>query len=324
MWSATERDALQMELRVEYRSRRRTVPSGVLPAPDFKACAEDFSNIEDRFLKQYQAGKAVVYVADKALNNVGRNTFLTILIAISDKRRPDHVLTNPIAEQRRQIEKNDGEGNEHSCHVVINLTPTMEGGHCYKAAFEQVPLFSSQYVNRFIRHVFKQVTMTRPRTVPNPAGVRENGEFEPVPVALKTEFRAVPSEELLNDLKNGVISQIELSREEAGLQKFDEGAYTVDKRSTLLLEPAKNRQMPPISDVIASVCKTASKKEFTTARVRWRAGGQSHTAKFDCDTASIADNRYIKRHTFVLEAPLPASCDKIDAHLARLMMAWIS
>ena len=324
MWSATERDVLQMELRVHYKSRRRGVPSEGLDAPDFGACARDLIAMNAKFLRSYQGGNAVVYLADKNIDQVGRRTYLTLLLAISDKRRPDHVLTNPLADQRRQIEKNDGEGNEHSCHIVISLDPVAAGGNCYRAAFEQVPLFSPQYVHRFVRHVFTEVTMKNPRTVPHPAGVRKDGEFEQIPVALKTEFHAVPSTELLRDLENGVLGGIELSREEPGLRKFDDKAFTVDKRSTLLLEPADRRQAPRMMDVIKSVCATANKKSFTTAKVIWKANGNQHTARFDCDTASIAESRYIKRHTIVLEAALPASCDKIDAHLARSMMAWIS
>lgn len=324
MWSATERDVLQMELRVDYRSRRRGVPDAGLPEPDFAGCARDLVGMDDKFLRSYQGGNVFVYLADKEIHQVGGDLFLTLLLAISDKRRPNNVLSNPEADHRREIEKDEGEGNDHSCHIVISLTPTLQGGHCYRAAFEQVPLFSPQYVHRFVRHIFKEVTMKHPRTVPHGAGVRQGGEFEEVPVSLKTEFRAVPSSELLRDLQQGVLSGIELSREEQGRPRFDEKAFTVDKRSTLMLEPTDRRNPPPIMDVIKSVCAKADEKHFTSAKVIWKVNGRPQTAKFDCDTASIAENRYIKRHTITLQAPLPASCDKIDAHLARSMMSWIS
>ena len=325
MWAETERDVLQMELKVHYKSRRRGVPAEALPVPDFSGCAHQLLAMEHPFIRSYQAGAAVVYLADKQINWVGQKAYLTLLLAISDKRRPDNVLTNPLAAQRRQIAKVDGEGSDHSCHVVISLNPSMKGGRYYRAAFEQVPLFSPQYVHRFVRHVFTEVTMKHPITVPHPAGVRaKGGEFEQIPVALKTEFGAVPSEELLRDLENGEFGGIELSREEPGLQKFDDGAFTVDKRSVLYLSPADRHQKPRIMDVVKSVCAKANTKDYSTAKVIWKVNGRTHTAKFDCDSGSVAENRYIKRHTIALENALPASCDKIDAHLARSMMSWIS
>lgn len=324
MWSSTERDLLQMELRVDYKSRRKGVPDEGLPAPEFSLYARDLISMEDKFLRGYQGSTVTVYLKDKEIYRVGGSDYLALLLAISDKRRPDHVLTNPKEDSRREIPKDTGEGNDHSCHVVICLTPSLPGGHGYRAAIEQVPLFSPQYVHRFVRHVFKFVSMSNPRTIPHSAGVRKEGKFEEIPVSLKTEFRAVPSAELVRDLQNGVLAAIELRREERGRTRFDEGQFTVDKRSTLIVEPADRRNPPPIMDVIKSVCATAGERHFETATVRWKVDGRPFSAKFDCDTAAVAENRYIKRLTVDLKDPLPASCVKIDAHLARSMISWIS
>lgn len=324
MWSATERDVMQMELGLDFRSRKKEIDHGLLPKPDLALisrdlCAADF--VPE--VRCYKGGMVRVYLADRSIISVGGNDYLVLLLSISDRRRPNHVLSDPEKALRREIQRNGNEGNDHSCHIVIRQSPTMNGGASYRMAVEQVPLFPLDYIGRYLNRMVRDLSFAKNYSVPHPAGVRENGVPVMVPVRVAAEQRAVPSDELLRDLKNGVLADIELSREIPGAHGFDEHGYTIDRRSSLVVEPrgALNVSIPQI---IENVFSTARSKAFTIAKVRWKNGDRTTTARFDCDSGSPLQNRYIKRLSIKLDESLPASCNKIDQHLARRMVAWIS
>jgi hypothetical protein len=325
MWSSSERDVFQMELSLSFRSRKRDVKNEALSVPNFQKIANDIVFTDfSKDIRIYQAGTVRLYLKDKKIVDFGGKSFLVMLLAISDKRRPNHVLSDPTSASRREISKEDHEGNDNSCHIVVSLESTLQGGRCYRAAFESVPLFSMLYIQRLIRYLLRRVSIERNYTAANPAGVKEKGEFEQVPVCVVGELKAVPSDELLKDMQKGVLGEIELSREEDGTRGFDENSYTVDKRTTMLLKPVNKNALASVMDIVKSVCTTAEKRHFTIAKVTWKANERSQTARFACDTASPIENRYIKRCTFQLPRPLPASCELIDEHLSRSMMSWAS
>lgn len=323
MWIATERDVFQMELCAEYRPRVRELTNHTFPPPILSDCCNLILNTEDRFVKSYANGKLKTYLSDKKIKDSNGRKFLVLLISISDQRQPDGVLTVPESNTRREIIKNAGEGSDHSCHVVIEVSPVMQGGRYYRAAIEQVPLFTSTHVNRVVRNIFRKATMDSNLKASDPRGIRVNGEFAKVSVALMTEFKAVPSDELLRDLKNGVLSGIELSQEVPGKVGFDQSNYTYDRTRKILVAPNPVVQAR-IMDVISSVCAAAKARNFDTAKVVWKNGTKTSSAKFDVDTASVAENRYIRRKSIKLRNPLPASCRKIDDYLAEEMIKWIS
>lgn len=329
MWSSIERDAVMMDLLIDAKARSRDTKLTKYPfsTPDLVDVVNDciVLNQNKQFMRTYSAGQVTVYIRDICLFNEAE-PYAVFLLALSDKRRPDDVLSNPQKNARRDIPKTESEGNEYSCHIVIRLTPTKKAGHRYRLAYEVAPLIASIYINRFIRFVFKEVSILKGYSRPHPSGKKanQNDADEQVYIRLNTNLHAVPSQELINDLKNGTLGNIELSREGDPVKAWDDNQYTTEKKSVVVLKPSQKAIGDKISDVVDSLCASAKKKNYTIATIHWKTNdGRGTSAKFDCDSASPLDQRYIRRHTFSLSKPLPASCAAIDVPFSKSLIAWL-
>lgn len=327
MWAANERDIYEMEMVVEYRSRAKGVFSSSLPIPDLQKIAQDVSDDDttSATVRTYMNDSLRAYLADKKITKSGGESFLVLLFSVSDKNRPDGVVTDPFSDSRREERKQGDEGSDHSCHIVISLSPTRPGGKCHRVAIEHVPNISFSFVFRYLKWFFAQLSRDRSYTVDHPAGVKQGGGFKQIKARVNCEFRSVPSDELVQSLQNGEIGEIELVKEIDGLTAFDEKAYTTDTREKLLLKLQKrNTASARVLDVLGSVFRKAEEKKYKTARVTWKTSGVGHSANFDCGTAEPISKRYMKKVTVPLAKRLSASCETVDSHLSGVMMKWIS
>lgn len=330
MYSSTERDASMMKLVVTVKPRSRKKELLDYPFSQVNMdtvatdCVDIFTHYGRRLFRTYKGGKIITYLRDAKIHSDGSAKYLMLLLAVSDKRRPDEVLSDPKTESRREIRKAETEGSEYSCHVVIRLTPDILGGNHYTMAFEVVPSFGATYVHWYLRYLFRLISTDKHYNKPDPSGARIGKSGSTVPIVLATEVHAVPSDQLLIDLRNGEIAEIELSREVVGIQGFDQASFTREKRSSLLLVPTQKDFSGKVLDAITGVCMTGKKKHFQVAKVKWRSEhGQSLSADFDCDSASVISDRYVKKHTFDLTSPMLASCNEIEPGFSARLAAWI-
>lgn len=330
MYLSTERDASMMKLVIKVKPRIRIKELGKFPFSQIpiRTVADDCANIFTKFgrklLRTYKKGKIITYLRDVKVSQVGQAWYLMLLLAVSDKRRPDEVLSDPEADSRREIRKRTKEGSEYSCHVVIRLAPDKAGGNRYSMAFEVVPSFGVTFISCYIRYLFRFIAMHQEYTLPDPTGARSGKSSISVPVVLATEVHAVPSDQLLKDLNEGALAEIELSREVSGRQAFDQSHFTYEKRSTLLLKPTQKGLGEKALDAITGICTAGKKKHFEIAKVKWRGEeGRQFSANFDCGSGSVISDRYVKKHTFVLTSPMLASCDQIDVDFSTRLSTWI-
>jgi hypothetical protein len=327
MWAIDERDIYEMEFLVEYKSRQRGIPSAALPVPNMRSIAQDVLDdvTASATVRTYMGDNLRAYISDKRIREKNGSSFLVLLFATSDKRRPDGVVTDPFSSSRREDRKQGNEGADHSCHIVIALEPRLKGGRRYRVSVEQVPNIPFSLVGRYLKAMLIQLSREKEYKVDDPSGVKEGGKFKQVKVKLHSEFASVPSDEMVRSLEAGQLGGIELSREMPGIAAFDEKSYTTDKREKLTLALKKTRvENAPVLDVLRSVMKSASDKHYKTASVKWKTSGSTRSAQFDCETAQPIEKRYMKKKTVGLLNRLAASSESIDDHLSEVMMSWIS
>lgn len=329
MYSKVERDGYMMELVLSAKARSRakdlaTFPFTPPPLATLAAdCVKLFKTATHPILRSYKSGDVTVYLRDASILPVNGSDYLFLLLAISDKRRPDEVLSDPLMAARRVISKNTNEGSEYSCHAAIRLTPNKKGGNHYRAAFEAVPSFGVYFVNSYLHHLFKLVSVVNGYSRPDPSGAMKANKKQLVNISAVAALNAVPSEELLRDLRLGHMGEIELSREEDGVAGFDQTQFTTKKKSTLVLVPTTVGLSNKVMDFVKTVCQTGGQKNFSVAKFSFTGNtGKQSSVKFDCNTSSVLTDRYIKRKTFSLSNPLPSSCDALDSAFCDELAVW--
>lgn len=291
-----------------------------------KDCIDLFQTDSAAFKRTYKNGKVVIYLRDAKIESVDGQSYLMLLLAVSDKRKPDEVISDPAVDSRREIKKDSNEGSEQSCHIVIKMTPDKPNGSHYSMAFEVVVSLGATFIHWYLRFMFGHISINRGYKKPNPMGVKSGGQLKDVPIRLVTELHAVPSDQLIKDLKKGELAEIVLSKEIEGVKGFDKDRYTIPKKTSLTLRPVQSTVKGKLLDAIMGVCK-AGKNDYNIAKVSWLAaeGGvkKRFSADFACDSGSVMSDRYVKKQTFILTSSMMASCEAIDGSFSSRLAQWI-
>lgn len=325
-WHADQREASMMKISFCSTSRKRGVPSELLPVPDTQQLAIDLENLvkksPDIFQHQTKGG-AIMYLRHAQVLKKPQGKYLSMLIAYSDTRHPDGVISNLKNKKRVIASKNKDDGDEYSCHLVISMTPILDGGRMFYMAYEQIPRFGGIQLERYLKRIFRTVVNNEQNNYhfPDPEDTSSTGKT--VRYSVKVELSAVPSDQLIKDLENGEIGRIELIREAPGSKKWDEKGFTTDKRSILILQPTEKAYKTNVMSFIEEICKSGARKKYDTATLRWKHERKGYTAKFDCSSENILSTRYIKKAEFNFDYRLPASSDKIDPGFESRLIKWI-
>lgn len=325
-WHADQREASMMKISFSSTSRKRGLDPKLLPVPDIHLLAadlEELTKLSPEIFQHQTRGGAVMYLRGAHISSQSKGKYLSMLVAYSDSRHPDGVVSNPKNKKRTVSTKNSEEGDEYSCHIVISLKPIINGGRMFYMAFEQIPRFGGMQLERYLKRIFRTVVSYKPNNYcfSNPEDTSSSGSV--IKYSVKLELSAVPSEQLIKDLEKGELGQVELIRETPGSAKWDENGFTTDKRSILILQPTEKAFKANVMDFIGEVCKSGAKKKYEIATLRWKSDRKGYTAKFDCATESMLSTRYVKKAEFSFDYRLPASCEKIDSGFESRLIKWI-
>ena len=325
-WHADQREASMMKISFYSTSRKRGLSSELLPVPDVQKLANDLvvltKSLPDLFQHQTKGG-AIMYLRHAQVSKKSTGNYLSMLIAYSDTRHPDGVVSNLKNKKRIVNSKNTDDGDEYSCHIVISLTPILKDGRMFYMAFEQIPRFGGIQLERYLKRIFRTVVANKQISYQFPDPEDTSSAGKTVKYSVKIELSAVPSEQLIKDLENGEIGHIELIREAQGSSKWDEKGFTTDKRSILILQPTEKAHKANVMSFIGEICKSGSRKKYDTATLRWKHEKKGYTAKFDCASENILSTRYVKKSEFSFDYRLPASCDQIDPGFESRLIKWI-
>lgn len=331
MRTKLERSALMMELRFKVKPRTKdpkiaSYPFSVPPIATIATDSVTMKAIKQKVERTYKGGEVRTYLIDADIIQHKGLNYLVLLLGVSDKRPPDHVVINTNTKTRRTSGKAKEDADEYSSHIVINLTPNMVNGQCYRVAFEEVPQMQSQYIERYLKNFFKVMSKEKLYHANCPTGqTAPNGGPATVNILLDADLTSVPSDELIAEIQNGVLGEVELSREVAGKKAWDQKGYTVMKSDKLILEAAlKKSAVQSVLDLIGSVCETGKAKNFTMAKFNWTTkAGKSKTVRFDCESTSLVTKFFIRRDTFTLKAPMPDSVAAIEKTFSISLANWL-
>lgn len=171
----------------------------------------------DGIFKLYNNGTVLMKVSEVKMTD----TYACLLISKIDKEVADVVYSDIETLERREIKKEDNEGNTICCHVLISLSPTSSVNLTYKCVIEKmfgIGLLSD--VGRFLKYIFKEYTY-----------VNNNGKA----ISPKLSLTGRECNSIRDTLSNTVLSRVKFSTKKEYRQGIDETNYfAIDEKSIMI------------------------------------------------------------------------------------------
>ncbi len=278
----------------------------------------------------YELAKAIkaMYDADKAeklKKSTGQSLYVTqirlydnrceMLVGFSDPVAADPTLNDRPARKRRVIVKVDGEGIEHSAHILWHYKHKNNCESCSFYLEGAIGLRSTtvtQFFNKMLREFAKN---NKYFEVSDPEGtVDPDGNFKKVPVRPGVELIGHPSEDFIRDLKKGELSEVELYTEKEKLKPWDSNGYSLEEHRSVILKPNKKKHVPKAKPLLDGVLTKKRKLQYEYARVKFKtdAGVDRNVRVFSENYNLLHDFTYVKKDRIDgLGGSLPNAFDKI-------------
>lgn len=247
--------------------------------------------------RQYKNGKEWVYIADMRFSEDGKQAH--ILVNKTDKLGADHSVYHPVNKKRRFFDKQDGEGNEHSAHIVWNLEKSPpHNNHLF--LLESAVGLSSGTIVSFFNHVLREVAKKNRAAfqVPHPDGSKDRrGEPRKVNYSCKIELHGHLSKSFEEDLKAGKINEIEIYSETQRDEPFDDHGHAREHRRSVFLEEKPEHKSKGNLSLLKSVFKKSVTEDYEFARVAFRTEEDiPRTVRLHTETGRIInDALYVKK-----------------------------
>ncbi|WP_147385846.1 hypothetical protein [Oleomonas cavernae] len=148
-----------------------------------------------------------IYIADIKTN--GRQGIKTILINRGDPDAANPAFIKPVSEDVRSVEPEDDEMQGWSAHLVISTNADSQGE--FRACFEQMQNVSSTLVQKLLDSILDKYTQGNSDFLYEKV-LRSRGKtrVELRPYKIRLSINRVPSEKIIEDIKKGELSEINL------------------------------------------------------------------------------------------------------------------
>lgn len=269
---------------------------GIKPPPMSAVLAHIKKMVEENKARRRreEAGE-IVYVPAIDIDT-GRNV-ATILMNISNRNESDVIYSNPDIGERDVFRKREGQGNEYSSHIIINLKSDEKDPSKYQMLVEHAPKLTGGTIAKHLSFLIKECSyLYRDEfVIPHPDGSVENGKPKTLKTWLSFTHFGMLSDTFKAQLENGHITDIELVTERVSIS-FEQGACAIPRRQTISMRPADEDRL---GSRLKSIFKTAKEHNYERARIVFKtADGVDQSASFDTDTESvIAEERHVRRKT---------------------------
>ncbi|MCD4500237.1 hypothetical protein [Chromobacterium vaccinii] len=275
---------------------------------------------ESKRNKELSKGREFLYMSDW---NWTDNT-ISILINKSDKNMSDPVFTNPQEKKRRTAEKLDGEGQDFSVHMVVqlpenDLNPAL-------VIVEYCAGLGAFVVQRLLNQILNDAKMLSPIDFEqlHPDGSLDNkGKQKKYNVTFKCELDGHISDDLKDDLNHGNVQAIELITDKEQYTPFDEDGYIKEKCKTLVLTlKDEEHSIKDKYNRILGVFKK-QKEDYSRAKVKFKTPtGIDRTVEMD--TINGLAQAYVKKEKldgfeFDLKASYDKFCEPILSKMKELL-----
>ncbi len=229
---------------------------------------------------------------DLALGDItidDRNHQATVLIRHSDKNAAESAYSNILGNTFTAHRKNQQEGGETGVHLFISLAVERTMPNRHTCIIEKVPNIDVALIRRFLNRLIHDEYDTVPDsfTYPNPAGQRTRvGDIALDRCLPRLEFEGRPSQTLADDVEQGRLTGITLSR--AVAQTPVGGVAFLRKReASLILDIDQNSLTGNIWGDVRRALRSES-QEYDTAQIKLTLPGRAKSVSVKVSTATAA------------------------------------
>lgn len=276
--------------------------------------------------RTYRKGNERIVLADSSVDT--KSGVAILLLTLSDKNASDPVISDWNKKSSKRIVKTNHEGLDHSCHVVFSLKKNPKSDY-YQLLIEATNGLAPARIELFIKQLLRlSGAITNSFQVNDPSGAKNSkGIIKKIRVRPSFEFRGYPSTEFLEDLKDGVLKELEIYTVKRRHQPWDGNAYTLEDRESVFIKPNSNKLIPKAKALIDSALAVgSSKNKYEEAMIRFvTANGQPKAVRvFTKDYSLVNDLKYVRKATLNnFQAKLPSSFDSINQEISQKIIALL-
>lgn len=238
-----------------------------------------------------------------------------VLVNKSDRNSADPTFTDVPKNTRRVVSKEDGEGLDHSSHIVIRPI----AGEAYKMLLllEKGALNGSYHLKALFSRLVSDSRHTSPEFFQqnHPDGELIKGEPKKMNIRYAVEVDGHLSGNFEHDLSNGVFKDAELISENPSIDRLDTIYMPTQKTETIKLKPNKSFSISELKSFVRG-----KSNQFEKARVRFRhANGTDRDIEIHTD--SFSETNYVKRAKIESSSDFKSSYESLNTETVKLMKA---
>jgi hypothetical protein len=317
-----ERKVLFFEIKVLTKHQRYVG----LPAFHFSVLAAAIDGVfkAGHAERSQNGGRETIYIGDMKVTR----KHVSILVNISDRAAADPVVTNRKRKTRKEIVKNQDEGLDYSCHIVVSLAPSTKDQDAYPARIEVATGLASSRIQMFLNRILRLVSKSGPVfTLQDPeATTTRSGAYKTIRVRPHIELRGFPSSTFLEDLKKGELSDLELYTYKDHAKPWDSNAYVVEDKSGVVLKPNPRKVAPKALQAVKGVLSNADSKKYEQAKIIFKneSGVSKSVRIYTDDLHLVNDMKYVKKEIIdKFSKSLPSSFEVIDQEVEAKMISLL-
>jgi hypothetical protein len=246
-----------------------------------------------------------------------------LLLAHTDPAAPNAVYSNPDEGTSRIIEKEPGEAGEYGAHVILSLDEVRGRPGSYLAVIEKVPTLGRTNVERLLNGILNDQYKSNDMTFScEDRTGKTNRDGSPKLIGFRPliRFAGHPSDALIRDLEQGVLSGITLVHAEEQTP-LGSRAYLVRDKTRLKIRAIKDNLVENLWEDLKQVFALES-KYWEEARIEFKTpNGVAANITVDTNTGNVLDDAYVRTARITGINPLlDHSSNAIVRHLIALMM----
>lgn len=309
---------------IKSHSWTRSYPKGLTPLPHSELAAAIYKAYVSGVAEVSYQGSQYLYISDMALHQ----DRCEILFGFSDTTAADPTLNDRPQKKRRVIQKQGNEGIESSAHVVWFFGKKSNSSNC-PFLLERATHLASGTVTKFLNRLLRLQAQTHKSfKLPDPSGHMTDGKPTLLDVRPSIELLGHPSQQLINDLKKGEMTELEIYTEGSQYKPWDASGYAIETKRGVTIKPNPNKLSVRAKTFLDGVIGSKKvKSDYEYARLSFKTESDVHRSVtiFTENTRLVNDNGYVRKERIDLKqhAGLPTAFDKLQAPILNGMKALL-
>lgn len=282
-----------------------------------------FVDADGRVAPTQDAAENCIFIADFATSADGKTCHILINRGDPDIAHPSFI--NPTALTVKNVPPGQGEVQGWSAHMVINKQADATGN--YRAAFERMQNVSSTLVQRYLDALLDHATQGKTEYIYQKSLKKgKKVVVEDRPYKLRLGINKVPSENLINNVKEGSLNGVTFIRNETEYSGPGDPSVVNSVKHKLVIRTKKLDKDKAV-DYIKDVTQWGKEHNYDEVQfsVTDLPGDTSASPRFAIEKADAMDTVYSRTHRITGFSKLLETCyQKIEVEIADKMSAELS